>query len=42
MNKWAIFTDSEIMKLLQQAIELRNGKYIKELKEETTRRNREK
>jgi len=41
MNKWAIFTDTEIMKLLQQAIELRDGKYIKEIKKEITRRNRE-
>lgn len=41
MNKWAIYTDSEIMKLLQLAIKLRDGKYIKELKQEITRRNRE-
>lgn len=41
MNKWLIYTDKELMQLLQEAMELRDGRYIKAIKQEITRRNRE-
>lgn len=41
MSKWKDFDDKDLMKLLQEAIELRNGRYIKAIREEITRRNRE-
>lgn len=40
MNRFKDFDDKELMKLLQTAIELRDGRYIRALKEEITRRNR--
>lgn len=41
MNKWLIYTDKELIQLLQEAMELRDGRYIKAIKQEITRRNRE-
>lgn len=40
MSRWKDFNDKELMKLLQEVIELRDGRYIKAIKEEITRRNR--
>ena len=41
MKRWKDFNDKDLMKLLQEAIELQNGRYIKAIKEEITRRNRD-
>lgn len=41
MNHFDLFDDKELMKLLQDAIEYQDGRYIKAIKEEITRRNRE-
>ena len=41
MSRWKDFNDKELMKLLQEAIELRDVRYIKAIKEEITRRNRD-
>lgn len=35
------YTDSELSKTKQLAVELRDGKYIRAIKEEQNRRNRE-
>lgn len=35
------FTDTELMKLYQVAIETRDGRYIKAIKQEMSRRNRD-
>lgn len=40
MKRWKDFDDKDLMKLLQEAIKLQNGRYIKAIKEEITRRNR--
>lgn len=40
MKRWKDFNDKDLMKLLQEAIELQDGRYIKAIKEEITRRNR--
>jgi hypothetical protein len=40
MKRWKDFNDKDLMKLLQEAIELQDGRYIKTIKEEITRRNR--
>ena len=40
MKIWKDFNDKDLMKLLQEAIELQDGRYIKAIKEEITRRNR--
>lgn len=40
MNKWKDFTDKDLMKLLQEAIGLRDRRYIRAIKQEITRRNR--
>lgn len=36
-----MFDDKELMKLYQTAVELRDGRYIKALKDEMNRRERE-
>lgn len=41
MSRWKDFNDKDLMKLLQEAIGLRDGRYIKAIKEEITRRNRD-
>jgi hypothetical protein len=41
MDKWEIYTDKELMHLKQQAIEMRDGKWIKAIDKEMTRRNRD-
>lgn len=41
MKRWKDFDNKDLMKLLQEAIELRDGRYIKAIKEEITRRNRD-
>lgn len=41
MGKFEDFTDSDLMILLQQAKELRDGKYIKAIRCELDRRVRE-
>lgn len=41
MKRWKDFNDKDLMKLLQEAIELQDGRYIKAIKEEITRRNRD-
>lgn len=41
MKRWKDFDDKDLMKLLQEAIELQDGRYIKAIKEEITRRNRD-
>lgn len=41
MNKFDIFTDLELMQLMQDAIELQDGKWLKALRAEITRRNRD-
>lgn len=41
MSKWKEFTDSELKKLLWDAVEMQNSRYIKAIKEEMNRRNRE-
>ena len=40
MDKFRDFDDKELMKLLQTAIELRDGRYIRAIKQEITRRKR--
>lgn len=40
MKRWKDFNDKDLMKLLQETIELQDGRYIKAIKEEITRRNR--
>lgn len=41
MSKYEDFSDADLMQLLQTAIELRDGKYIKSIKKEISRRNAE-
>lgn len=41
MSKWQDFNDTELKKLLWDAIEMQNGRYIKAIKEEMNRRNKE-
>lgn len=41
MNKFEIYTDKELIVLLQDAIEMRNGKWIKAIRNEINRRWRD-
>lgn len=41
MNKWEIYTDQDLDKLLRDAIEMRDKRWFKALKTEITRRNRD-
>lgn len=41
MTDWSMYSDAEIMKLYQLAQETCNGRAIKSLKEEMSRRNRD-
>lgn len=41
VNPWSIYTDKELMKLYHIAIETRDGKQIKAIRNEMNRRERE-
>ena len=41
MNKWEIYTNQDLNKLLRDAIEMRDKRWLKAIKDEITRRNRE-
>lgn len=41
MNKWEIYTNQDLDKLLRDAIEMRNKRWLKAIKAEITRRNSE-
>lgn len=41
MNKWEIYTDQDLDKLLRDAQEMRDKRWFKALKAEITRRNRD-
>ncbi len=41
MSNWKMFSDNELMKLYWLAVETRNGRAIKAIKEEMSRRERE-
>ncbi len=41
MNKFDIFTDKDLMILKQEAIELQDGRWLKAINAEITRRNRD-
>ena len=41
MNKWEIYTDQDLDKLLRDAIEMRDKRWLRAIKTEITRRNRE-
>lgn len=41
MNKWEIYTDQDLDKLLRDAIEMRDKRWLRTIKTEITRRNRD-
>lgn len=41
MNKWEIYTDQDLDKLLRDAIEMRDKRRLIAIKAEITRRNRD-
>lgn len=41
MNKWEIYTDQDLDKLLRDAIEMRDKRWFKAIKTEIIRRNRD-
>lgn len=41
MFNWNIYTDKELMKLKQEAIEMQDGRWLQAINAEITRRNRD-
>lgn len=41
MFDWNIYTDSDLIKLKHDAIEMQDGRWLKAIKAEITRRNRD-